>query len=213
MTSRQEGIRREDEGTTDVEGFIAPSIGLVEHALYFTTAPDVLVKTRGIIDDHRLELPGAVVVWDETVGRRKGSKAVPGSWWATAGSVTMTVVFASESITSESPLDTAVDAVLRAIAAFSPSTPAVHAGDGRLTLDDKVLGQLGHESYQGTEVFVIRLNAATDFSKATSTVREASTRLIDHIDESSLPLGSASTLPNSLSQAIMRELPRGFSPA
>jgi len=93
MAKPREGVFRADAGTVDEEGFIAPSVGLVEHALHFTCAPDVLAKTRQILDADRMELPGAVVVWDETIGRRKGSKAAPGSWWATSGSVTMSLVF------------------------------------------------------------------------------------------------------------------------
>src|SRR6188768_1353593 len=72
----REGVLREDAGTADKEGFIAPSIGALEHALYFTTAPSLTEKAKQVLAEGRLRLPGVVVVWDETVGRRKGSKAV-----------------------------------------------------------------------------------------------------------------------------------------
>lgn len=79
MADRNEGVYRADEGTLSKEVLIAPSVGLVEHELCFTSAPDVLAKTLQVLDANRLELPGAVVVWDETLGRRKGAKAVPGT--------------------------------------------------------------------------------------------------------------------------------------
>src|SRR5262249_51786790 len=88
-----EGVLREDAGTTDKAGFIAPSIDALEHALYFTTAPSVTEKVKQVLNEGRLLLPGVVVVWDETVGRRKGAKAVPKSWWADAGSLTAAFAF------------------------------------------------------------------------------------------------------------------------
>ncbi len=89
----REGVVRGDAATADREGFIAPSIGILEHALYFTTALSVTDKAKQVINESRLVLPGVVVVWDETVGRRKGSKAVPKSWWAAAGSLTAAFAF------------------------------------------------------------------------------------------------------------------------
>lgn len=207
MGSRREGIRREDQGTVDAAGFIAPSVGLVDHALYFTSAPDVLAKTRKLLDEDRLDLPGAVIVWDETIGRRKGSKAVAGSWWASAGSVTMTVVFDSAALAKGPLRDLVVEAVLEAVASFSPSTPTAHLGEGRLAIGDKWVGRIDQESHAGAEIFVVRLNANTDFGKAPQAVQDSHTRLVDHIDEGTLPLGRASTLPNTLSLAIMREVP------
>lgn len=91
--ARREGVHRDEAGTRDKEGFIAPTIGLMEHALYFNTALSVPEKTKQLISQSRLELPGVVNVWDETIGRRKGSKAVPNAWWATHGSLTTAFVF------------------------------------------------------------------------------------------------------------------------
>lgn len=92
MVRQTEGIRRADAGSTDIEGFIAPDVGIVEHALYFTTAPDALAKTIQLLDVDRLDIPGATLVWDETIGRRTGTKAFSGSWWAANGALTMTFV-------------------------------------------------------------------------------------------------------------------------
>lgn len=205
----REGTFREDAGTVDPEGFIVPSIGLVDHALYFTTAPDVLAKTREVIDGDRLELPGAVIVWDETIGRRTGSKAVPGSWWATAGSVTMSIVFDAASVSGDLHRS-AVDAVLEAISSFSPDVAPWHDGGGLVTIAGQPLAQVDHVTHAGAEIVVVRVHAATDFTKAPAAVREGHTALVDHIDVSALPLGEAATLPNSLSQAIMAEVPQAL---
>ncbi|MGC3954097.1 MAG: hypothetical protein QM804_07585 [Propionicimonas sp.] len=205
--SRREGIHGKNAGTVDAQGFIAPSVGLVDHALYFTAAPDVLAKTRQVLDEGRLELPGAVIVWDETIGRRKGAKAVPGSWWATSGSVTMTLVFASDAVDGTSLRELAADGVLAAIDSFTPDSPASYDGDGGFVLAGKHLGMIGHEVHGDAEILIVRVNAVTDFDKAPPAVRDGHSRLIEVIDESSLPLGKASTLPNQLSLAIMREVP------
>lgn len=209
MTSHSsEGIFRKDAGTVDSEGFIAPEIGLVDHALHFNRAPDVVAKTRQVIDEDRLELPGAVVVWNESIGRRKGSKAVPGSWWAAQGSVCLALVFARKDLMDpENAHREAVAGVLAAISSFSPNAPVLAESDGLILLDGKRLGRLDQEAHGTTEIFVVHINACTDFSQAPPQVRETNSRLIDHIDERELPLSRSSTLPNTLSLAIMREVP------
>lgn len=206
--SRREGIYRDDEGTIDSEGFVAPSVGLVEHALYFTTAPDVLAKTRQVIDENRLELPGAVVVWDETIGRRKGAKAVPGAWWASNGSLTISLVFPGP-VAGQAHANTedVAAAVLEAIASFSPSTPVSYDGSGIFALDEKPVGMIHHDAYNGVDIFVIRVHCNTDFSKAPTSVQGGHSRLIDYIDQRTLPLGKAGTLPNTLALELMKAVP------
>lgn len=205
--NRREGLYRKDAGTVDSEGFIAPSVGLVEHALYFTTAPDVLVKTRQVIDQNRLEYPGAVVVWDETIGRRTGRKAVPGSWWAGPGSITMAFVFERPTGAEQGAMRAVAEATLDAIAAFSPTSPATYDGAGQFWLAGKRLGMLRHEVHGSVDVYVLRLNGSTDFSKAPKAVQEANSRLIDHIDARNLPLGDPGTLANTLSVELMKKVP------
>lgn len=207
MADRNEGVYRADEGTLSKEGLIAPSVGLVEHALYFTSAPDVLAKTLQVPDANRLELPGAVVVWDETLGRRKGAKAVPGTWWATHGSVTIALAFPGPIASkADDPLAAVGSAVVNAIDSFAPSRPVTYSG-GNIFLDDQLLGEVTYQHHDGAEVFVIRVNTNTDFSAAAPAVRDAHTRLVDYIEISDLPLGRAGTLPNSLSTAIMTAAP------
>ena len=210
MTQRQEGLYRKDEGTVDAEGFIAPSIGLVEHAQYFTTAPDVLAKTRQLLDQDRLELPGAVIVWDETIGRRKGAKAVPGAWWAGNGRITLGLVFEGSAANTQQALATAIAATIEAISSFAPRQPVTHDGHGHVLIDGKLLGMLHHEVYHSHDLYVIRVNGTTDFSKAPADVQQNHHRLIDYIDPSQLPLGKPGTLPNTLALALMTAIPRHF---
>ena len=182
---RKEGLYRDEEGTVDAEGFIAPSIGLVEHALYFTSSPDVLAKTRQLLDENRLKLPGAVIVWDETIGRRKGSKAVPGAWWAGDGSITIALVFEGPAVDSKKAVSATIAATIEAISTLSPSHPITHDGDGHFLLEGKRLGMLHHETYNSNDLYVIRVNGNTDFSKAPPDVQQNNHRLIDYIDPES----------------------------
>ncbi len=205
--NRKEGLYRDEEGTVDAEGFIAPPVGLVEHALYFTSSPDVLAKTRQVLDENRLELPGAVIVWDETIGRRKGSKAVPGAWWAGDGSITIALVFEGVAADSKKAVSATVAATIEAISTLSPSHQITHDGDGHFLLDGKRLGMLHHEVYNSNDLYVIRVNGSTDFSKAPRNVQENNNRLIDYIDAGKLPLGRPGTLPNTLALELMRAIP------
>lgn len=211
LTRHNEGIRKADAGSTDAEGFIAPSVGIVEHALYFTTAPDVLAKTILLLDDERLDTPGAVIVWDETIGRRTGARAVPGSWWATAGSLTVSLVFPLSQLrafagTPAQSLDLVGSAVTQSVAAFGPAGELIREG-GSLALGGKHLGRLQYVEHGEFAVFVVRIHANTDFTRAPESVRLSSCRLADDIDVSALPLGTADTLANALSQELMTRVP------
>src|SRR5688572_366847 len=105
-------------------GFIAPSIGELEDALYFTTLPSTTEKAKQVLDQGRLRVPGAVVIWDETIGRRTGSKAVPKGWWANNGSLTVTFVFPRQAgLSPESKIERAATAMIRVAASFQPKLP------------------------------------------------------------------------------------------
>lgn len=211
MVHRNEGLRRAEAGRPDAEGFIAPSVGIVEHAQYFTTAPDVLAKTIQLLDNQRLDLPGAVIVWDETIGRRTGSKAVPGAWWASAGSLTMSLVFPLELVQSQAQDATAAiemiaQPVRESLLAFAPAA-AVSLQGAQVLLNGLHLGQVTFKEHAESAVFVLRLHANTDFMRAPRSVRDSCSRLADYIDLSQLPLGSADTLANTLSLVLMRRVP------
>lgn len=211
MVRRAEGIRRADTGSTDLEGFIAPDVGIVEHALYFTTAPDVLAKTIQLLDADRLDIPGAVIVWDETIGRRTGAKAVSGSWWAANGALTMTFVVPLVQLeavagTEAEAIEILGSAVTLSIAEFAPAGELICAG-GNLKLDGKHLGQLLYVEHKQVAIFVVRIHANTDFTRAPKKVHKTCCRLTDVIDASRLPLGTVDTLPNTLSQELMRRVP------
>ena len=69
--------------------FIEPPTGGIAQTLYFNTAPNTLRKAKEVFAAGRLsKLPGAVIVSNQTEGRRKGSPV----WWATHGSITVTYV-------------------------------------------------------------------------------------------------------------------------
>jgi hypothetical protein len=207
----REGVLREDAGTADKEGFIAPSIGALEHALYFTTAPSVTEKAKQVLDEGRLRLPGVVVVWDETVGRRKGSKAVPKSWWAESGSLTAAFAFpAPAKVSQQKQLSQIAAAVVRVIESFRPDGEVTFRPLNDLLLDDKKMGAVFAESHEGADLAIVRLNCNTDLSKAPATIAASACRLIDFIDVRQLPLQKAGTLPNTLLTRLMTELPKEF---
>ncbi len=205
---RSEGTYRDQAGTKDKAGFIAPSIGLMEHALFFNTALSVPEKTKELISQSRVELPGVVNVWDETIGRRKGSKAVPNSWWATHGSLTAAFVFeTSPKILKRLTVGNVAKAVIATAATFSPSEP-IKTKSNNLMIDGKRLAAIEFHSHLDCEFVVIRLNCCTDFSKAPPEIKETAGNLVDYIDVKQLPLRSRSTFPNTFLTRLMSEIPR-----
>lgn len=208
----REGVLREDAGTADKEGFIAPSIGALEHALYFTAAPSVTEKAKQVLDEGRLVLPGVVVVWDETIGRRKGSKAVPKSWWAESGSLTAAFVFpARAKLNQKEKLSQIAAAVVRVIESFRPRAEVTFRQPNDLYFGDKKVGALFAESHEGADLAIVRLNCSTDLSKAATAIAGDACRLIDFIDVQQLPLQKAGTLPNTLLTRLMTEIPKEFA--
>lgn len=207
-----EGTLREDAGTVDKEGFIAPTIGVMEHALYFTTAPSVTDKAKQVLDEGRLVLPGAVIVWDETIGRRKGSKAVSKSWWAADGSVTVAFAFPARPKMSEQQKRSQIAAaVVSAIGAFQPRAEVTFRKPNDLYIGEKKLGAVFIETQQGVDLAIVRLNGSTDLSKAPTDITSNACRLIDFIDINQLPLKNPGTLPGTLVKHLMKELPHEFA--
>ena len=210
-STRREGLHRDEAGTRDREGFIAPSIGLMEHALYFTTAPSVPEKTKQLISQSRLDLPGVVNVWDETIGRRTGSKAVPNSWWATHGSLTTAFVFqASPKVRKSLTFRRVANAVIATADSFSPREAIVAKSKNNLTINGQKLAVIEFHSHQDCEFVVIRINCCTDFSKAQPEIRDNAVNLVDYIDVKQLPLRRRSTLPNTFLTRLMSEIPRAM---
>jgi len=207
----REGVRRADAGTANKAGFIAPSIGALEHALYFTTAPSVTEKVKQVLDEGRLLLPGVVVVWDETVGRRKGAKAVPKSWWADAGSLTAAFAFPPRAnVGQQERLARTAAAVVRVIDSFQPRGVVTFRPPNDLLLGDKKMGAVFVDAHGCADVAIVRLNCTTDLSKAPATIAATACRLIDFIDVQQLPLQNPGTLPNTLLTRLMGEIPKEF---
>ncbi|WP_151898770.1 hypothetical protein [Oceanisphaera profunda] len=78
-------------------------------------------------------------------------------------------------------------------------------------LDGRAVGMIHHETYHGTEIFVLRINGNTDYSKAPTAVQENNSRLIDYLNHKSLPLGDPRTLANTLALELMRAIPEQYS--
>lgn len=211
---RREGVLRKDAGTADREGFIAPAIGALEHALYFTAAPCVTAKAKQVLDEGRLVLPGVVVVWDETIGRRTGSKAVPQSWWAAAGSLTIAFAFPKRAaVSQEQQLSQTAAAVMRVIESFRPDGAVTFRRPNDLFLGDKKLGAVWAASHGRADLAMVRLNCSTDLTKAPAAISASACRLVDFIDVRQLPLQAAGTLPNTFLTRLMTEIPKEFAVA
>lgn len=207
----REGVLREDARAPDREGLIAPSIGDLEHALYYTTAPSVTEKVKQVLKEGRLSLPGVVVVWDETVGRRKGARAVPKGWWADAGSLTAAFAFLPRAnVSHRERLSQTATVVLRVIESFRPRGKVSFRPPNDLLLGDKKVGAVFVEPYGGADLAVVRLNCTTDLSKAPPSITAIACRLIDFIDARQLPLQEPGTLPNTLLTRLMGEIPKEF---
>ena len=214
MKRPREGVLGKDGSTTDKEGFVAPSIGAMEHALYFTTAPSVTEKAKQVLKEGRLLLPGVVVVWDETVGRRKGAKAIPKGWWADAGSLTAAFAFPrSANISPQRRLLQTAAAVVRVIESFRPRTVVCFQPPNDLLLGDKKMGAVYFEPEAFADLAIVRLNCITDLAKAPLPIAAMACRLIDFIDVQQLPLQKAGTLPNTLLTRLMAEIPKEFGAA
>jgi hypothetical protein len=207
-----EGVVREEAGKVVAGGFVAPTIGALEQALYFTTAPSVTEKAMQVLDQGRLRVPGAVVVWDETIGRRKGSKAIPNSWWADAGSLTVAFALPQQSdLSEEERLARIAAAVLRVAAAFRPRATVSLQSPNDLLIDGRKFGAVFCEPYGDVDLAVVRLNCRTDLQKAPPLIAGNAARLIDFIDVQQLPLQKEATLANTFLTRLMKVLPTEFS--
>ncbi|WP_163839781.1 hypothetical protein [Pseudoxanthomonas sacheonensis] len=206
-----EGVLREDADQVDAEGFVAPTIGALEHALYFTNAASVSEKANQVLNSGRLLLPGVVVVWDETSGRRKGAKAIPKAWWATHGSLTVAFAFAVGTIVdSHDELTRAAAAVIRVLSSFQPRLQVSFCAPNALEIAGKRVGRISMESNSHADLIVVQLNCVTDFSKAPATISSSACRLVDFIDVKQLPLQESGTLPNTVLTRLMAEIPNEF---
>ncbi len=206
-----EGVVREEAGKVGPGGYLAPTIGGLEQVLYFTTAPSAAEKAKQVLAQGRLRVPGAVVVWDETAGRRTGARAVPKGWWAAAGSLTVTFALPERPDLSEQQrLDRAAAAVLRAAASFKPRVPAAFRAPNDLLIDEQKLGVLSFEPQGGVDLVTVRLNCCPDLTKAPPQIAGSAARLIDFIDSTQLPLQKPGTLPNTFLTRLMKTIPEEF---
>ncbi|SLJ84442.1 hypothetical protein [Psychrobacter sp. DAB_AL43B] len=218
----KEGVLKEEAGTTDREGFISPTIGELEHVLYFTTVPSLTKKVKEVLAAGRLLTPGAVIVWDETIGRRKGSKAVAKSWWARDGSLTAAFVldhlqgvktegYIDQGYTEQDYLNHLAAAAIRTIDSLSPKIPAVFIPPNNLYMNNLRIGALSYERHDLADILIIRLNCTTNFDKAPKEIINTAINIVEYIDIKQLPLKTSGTLTNTLLTRLMDEIPIAFS--
>jgi biotin-(acetyl-CoA carboxylase) ligase len=170
-----------------------------------------LKKTKQVLKEGRLLLPGVVVVWDETAGRRKGARAVPKGWWAATGSLTAAFAFPPRSEVSEQQrVAQAAAAVVRVIESFRPSGDVFVRLPNDVLLGDKKVGAVFAESAGSADLVMVRLNCSTDLAKAPAAIAATACRLIDFIDVRQLPLQRPDTLANTLLTRLMGEIPTAF---
>lgn len=206
-----EGVVREDAGKVSAEGFIVPTIGGLEQVLYFTTAPSVTAKAKQVLDQGRLRVPGAVVVWDESLGRRTGTKAVPRSWWAGTGSLTVTFALPHRAdLDEQERLNRAAAATLRVATSFRPRVPPAFRPPNDLLIEDLKMGAVSFEAYSGVDLVTVRLNCCPELQKAPPPISARAARLIDFIDVGQLPLQREGTLPNTFLSRLVAEIPNDF---
>jgi hypothetical protein len=153
-----------------------------------------------------------VVVWDETIGRRTGAKAVPKGWWAGAGSLTATFVFPAQPERSpDEKIGHTADAVIRVAASFQPTVPLTFRAPNDLFLADRKAGAVWIAQHAGLELITVRLNCSVDLAKAPVGIAENAARLVDYIDVNQLPLQQAGTLTNTCLNRLMSALPKLLS--
>ena len=159
--------------------FIAPPTGGVAQNVCFNTAPSALEKTKGLLAAGRLKVPGSVIVWNQTEGRRKGSRG----WWATHG--TLTVVYAIDGARGRSPADV-VELALGTLREFAAQEAPERAASLRMPnnvmLDGKKLARAAAYRTDGADLLDIALNVRTDFSKAPAEVRDQAVNLLEETD-------------------------------
>jgi hypothetical protein len=167
-------IRAADSNTVDVEGFIAPDtrgfdnlVRVRERSAFEIAVEELKAK--------RLQPMTAVLVWDET-GGRKGSG--PGIW-ATEGSLTVAFVLPPQGVDAESVQRRAAAAAVRVIERLVPKKK-VAAEPDRLTLEGKTVGRVVVKKLARGVVVYVGIHSRTELAKAPRAVADECTTLVEH---------------------------------
>ena len=204
-----QGIRSDEAGKVSSDGFIVPPQGKIEHTFYFNTAPCSLAKAEELIAKGKVHFPAAVVVNNETIGRRIGSKAVAKSWWADFGSIATAFAFEPRlQLNEDAWLKRCGKAVILAFEEFHPTTALKFRTPNDFYVGDRKAGRVALKRSKAADILVVHLNCTTDFSKAPPTIASTACNLVEFIDTSQLPMGRpAAALGTVLLQKLMTTLP------
>jgi biotin-(acetyl-CoA carboxylase) ligase len=203
------GIRSSEAGQVSSDGFIVPPQGRIEHTFYFNTAPCSLSKAEELIAKGKVHFPAAVVVNNETFGRRTGSKAVCKSWWADPGSIAAAFAFAPrQELDEKAWLRRCGRAVIEAFNEFNPTAVMEFRSPNDLYIADRKAGRVLLKRSEVADIAVVHLNCTTDLAKASAAIGANAGNLVEFIDAAQLPMGRPEALGTVLLQKLMTTLPR-----
>lgn len=202
------GIRSDEAGNVSSDGFIVPPQGKIEHTFYFNTAPCSLAKAEELIAKGKVHFPAAIVVNNETIGRRTGSKAVSKSWWADFGSIAAAFAFAPRrQLSEEAWLKRCGKAVIDAFDEFHPTAALEFRVPNDIYVGDRKAGRITLKQSKAADILVVHLNCTTNLAKAPPTIASVAGNLVEFIDTSQLPMGRPAALGTLLLQKLMTTLP------
>ena len=180
---RPKGIRSEHAGKVSSDGFIVPSQGKIEHTFYFNTAPCSLSKAEELIAKGKVHFPAAIVVNNETIGRRTESKAVSKSWWADFGSIATAFAFAPRHELDEGAwLRRCSDAMIDAFNELHPVVGMEFRLPNDLYIDGRKAGRVSLKRSKVADIVVVHLNCTTDLAKAPAAISAVGSNLVEFID-------------------------------
>jgi hypothetical protein len=203
-----QGIRSDEAGKVSSDGFIVPPQGKIEHTFYFNTAPTSLAKAEELIAKGKVHFPAAIVVNNETIGRRTGSKAVSKSWWADFGSIAAAFAFAPRRQLSDTAwLKRCGKAVIDAFGELQPTAALEFREPNDLYVGARKTGRVTLKRSEAADIVVVHLNCTTDLAKAPPAIASVAGNLVDFVDTAQLPMGRPAALGTVLLQKLMTTLP------
>jgi hypothetical protein len=207
----RKGIRSEEAGKVSSDGLIVPPQGRIEHTFYYNTAPCSLSKAEELIAKGHVHFPAAIIVHNETIGRRTGTKAVKKGWWANFGSIATAFAFTPHYELDEKAWisrcgDAVIDAFneLHSIAAIELRTP------NDFYIADRKVGRVTLKRSKVADIVVIHLNCTTNLEKAPAAVAASAVNRVDFINTSQLPMGRPDALDGVLLDKLMTTLPEAL---
>lgn len=203
------GSRSNEAGKVSSDGFLVPPQGRIEHTFYYNTAPSALSKAEELMAKGKVHFPAAIVINNETIGRRTGTKAIPKSWWADFGSIATAFVFSARpDLNDETLFRHSGDAVISAFNEFSPAEALEFRTTHDFFIADRKAGRVTLKRSSAADIVVVHLNCTVELAKAPAPIATTAANLVDFIDTTQLPMGKASTFGYALLLKLMTTLPR-----